>query len=102
MRKTKKEDAKQSGEGAATPLQSLRMFLLPDFQSLQNLLGFTRWGEFPSVGHFGFEMSQELIVGKGAGEGNAMVAFGPLDVVDVGTNEIGCHLGKPLIVIEEA
>lgn len=46
-------------------------------------------------------MPEELVVGEGAGEGDAVVALGPLDVVEVGADEVGGHFSEPLVVVEE-
>lgn len=47
-------------------------------------------------------MTEKSLVGQVSGEGDAVVALGPLDIVEVGPDEVGRHLGEPLIMIEEA
>ena len=74
----------------------------PEFYCILDLLGLAGRREFPGQRHFGFEVLEKLVVWQAAGEGDAVVAVGPLHVVQVGANKIGFHLGEPLVVIEEA
>lgn len=44
-------------------------------------------------------MAEELVVGERAGEGDTVVALGPLNVVEVRADEVGGHFFEPLVVV---
>lgn len=83
-------------------LESFGILGAPEFHCILDLLGLAGRREFPSQRHLGFEVLEKLIVRQATGEGHPVVAVRPLHVVQVGANEIGFHLGEPLVVIEEA
>lgn len=76
--------------------------MAPELGGGEDLFGFPGGGEFPGEGHFGFEMFKEDVVGKFAGEGDAVIALGPLDVVQMSSDEVRLHFSEPLVVVEEA
>ena len=81
--------------------EGLGVFAFPEAEGGEDLLGFSGGREFPGEGHFGFEMAEELVVGERAGEGDAVVALGPLNVVEVRADEVGGHFFEPLVVVEK-
>ena len=74
----------------------------PDLEGLLDFFGFAGGGEFPDDGTIGREEGEQGFVVEGAGEGCAVIAGGPLDVVDVGADDVRGDLLEPIDVVEQA
>ena len=66
------------------------------------MFGFSSWAEFPDKGFFGVDVAEEFFEIEFTGEGDSVITIGPVDVMDMATDEVGSHFAEPLIVIEQA
>ena len=76
--------------------------LSPDLEGLFDFFGLAGGGEFPDDGAIAREKRQQGFVVERAGEGCAVIACRPLDVVDVGADDVRGDLLEPIDVVEQA
>jgi len=76
--------------------------LSPDLEGLLDFFGLAGGREFPDDGAIGREKGEQGFVVEGAGEGRAVIACGPFDIVDVGADDVRGDLLEPIDVVEQA
>ena len=71
-------------------------------EGLFDFFGLAGGREFPDDGAIGREKGEQGFVVEGAGEGRAVIACGPFDIVDVGADDVRGDLLEPIDVVEQA
>jgi hypothetical protein len=57
--------------------------------------------EFPDEGFIFGDEGHEFVVGDATGEGDAVIAGGPFDIMEVAADEAGLHASEPIAMVEE-
>ena len=73
------------------PLQfaPLWEFSFPKFKGFEDFFGFAGGAEFPDEGAIGREERKDGLVIERAGERGAVIAGGPLDIMNMAADEVG-------------
>src|ERR1035437_2834145 len=74
----------------------------PDGEGFDDFPGVAGGAEFPDERASGGETGEEGCVVEGAGERGAVVAGGPLHVMDRAADDVGGHAVEPVRVVEQS